>query len=183
MMCAGRSSVSMRNAATCSIRTAQLPTWASPGVRARRDRPGGTARPASSCPPRIRQSSPKSSSRLSDGRWKSRRRWPTRSTDRSTSSASAPLWTACSACSMADHRRYRAEVLEQLLIHGVRPLEHTRPELVRDFVRDLYKYEIRHLRERYLRKEFRKTEYAARVDARGPRYPVLARVPREFVEE
>jgi hypothetical protein len=84
---------------------------------------------------------------------------------------------------MADHRRYRADVLEQLLIHGVRPLDHTRPELVRDFVRDLYKYEIRELRERYLRKDFPKTEYAQRVDALRRRYPVLARLPREFVEE
>jgi hypothetical protein len=84
---------------------------------------------------------------------------------------------------MADQRRYRAEVLEQLLVHGVRPLDHTPPELVRDFVRDLYKYEIRRLRERYMRKEFPKLEYAARVDALRRRYPVLARVPREFVEE
>jgi hypothetical protein len=47
----------------------------------------------------------------------------------------------------------------------------------------LYKYEIRQLRECYLRKEFPKTEYALRVDALRRRYPVLARVPREFVEE
>jgi hypothetical protein len=83
---------------------------------------------------------------------------------------------------MAERMRYRADVLAQLLVHGVRPTEETRPELVRDFVRDLYKYEIRALRARYMRGEFAKIEYAARVDALRRRYPVLALVPREFLE-
>jgi hypothetical protein len=78
--------------------------------------------------------------------------------------------------------RYRADVLAQLLRHGVRPTEETSPELVRNFVRDLYKYEIRMLRERYMRGEFAKIEYAGRVDALRRRYPVLALVPREFLE-
>ena len=83
---------------------------------------------------------------------------------------------------MDDRVRYRADVLAQLLGHGVRPEKTTRPELVRDFVRDLYKYEIRRLRERYLRREFPKIEYATRVDALRRRYPVLALLAREFVE-
>ena len=83
---------------------------------------------------------------------------------------------------MVETVRYRADVLEQLLVHGVRPTGHTRPELVRDFVRDLYKYEIRGLRERYLRRDFPKQEYAGRVDQLRRRYPVLALLPREFVE-
>ena len=58
----------------------------------------------------------------------------------------------------------------------------TSPELVRDFVRDLYKYEIRCLRERYLQREFPKIEYAGRVDELRRRYPVLALQPREFLE-
>ena len=77
---------------------------------------------------------------------------------------------------------YRSDVLEQLLRHGVRPTDHTRPGLVRDFVRDLYKYEIRRLRERYLCREFPKVEYARRVDALRRQYPVLALAAREFVE-
>jgi hypothetical protein len=76
---------------------------------------------------------------------------------------------------------YRPDVLEQLLRHGVRPTPRTPPELVRDFVRDLYKYEIRRLRERYLRQEFPKAEYAARVDALRRMYPVLALQPHEFL--
>ena len=83
---------------------------------------------------------------------------------------------------MAEPIRYRADVLEQLLAHGVRPTAHTDPQLVRDFVRDLYKYEIRCLRERYLRRDFPKAEYAGRVDDLRRRYPVLALLPREFIE-
>jgi hypothetical protein len=76
---------------------------------------------------------------------------------------------------------YRADVLDHLLRHGVRPTDHTPPELVRDFVRDLYKYEIRALRERYIRQEFPKREYWHRVDALRRRYPVLALKPGEFL--
>ena len=76
---------------------------------------------------------------------------------------------------------YRQDVLGALLVHGVRPREHTDPELVRAFVRNLYRYEIRTLRERYLRKEFAKQEYAGRVDALRNRYPVLALRARDWV--
>jgi len=60
-------------------------------------------------------------------------------------------------------------------------MPHTPPQLVRDFVRDLYKYEIRTLRERYIRREFPKLEYAQRVDALRRRYPVLALKASEFL--
>ena len=82
---------------------------------------------------------------------------------------------------MADRFRYRADVLEHLLRHGVRPTADTRPQLVRDFVRDLYKYEIRRLRERYLSGDFPKAEYSERVDALRRRYPVLALHAWQFV--
>jgi len=78
--------------------------------------------------------------------------------------------------------RYRADVLEQLLRHGVRPATHTPPALVRNFVRDLYKYQIRCLRDRYVRGDFAKIEYASRVDALRRQYPVLALYAREFIE-
>ena len=78
--------------------------------------------------------------------------------------------------------RYRPAVLEELTAHGVRPLPHTRPELVRDYVRELYKFEIRRLRDRMRGQEFAKAEYAGRVDALRRRYPVLALMPFEFVE-
>ena len=77
---------------------------------------------------------------------------------------------------------YRPDVLAALLVHGVKPTSHTRPELVRDYLRDLYKFEIRRLRARYLRHEFAKADYSERVDALRRQYPVLALLPAEFVE-
>ena len=61
-------------------------------------------------------------------------------------------------------------------------MPHTRPELVRDYVRELYKFDIRRLRDRMRRQEFAKAEYAGRVDALRRRYPVLALTPSELVE-
>ena len=78
--------------------------------------------------------------------------------------------------------RYRADVLDRLWVHGVQPTDRTRPELVRDYVRDLYKYEIRRLRDRYVRREFSKADYAVKVDALRRLYPVLALRARDWVE-
>jgi hypothetical protein len=78
--------------------------------------------------------------------------------------------------------RYRADVLQHLWRHGVQPAAHTPPELVRGFVRDLYKYEIRVLRERMLRNEFPRGSYASRVDELRRQYAVLALPARLWVE-
>jgi len=78
--------------------------------------------------------------------------------------------------------RYRADVLRELERHGVRPTPETSPQLVRDYVRDLYKYEIRRLRTQMLANEFPRGEYSARVEALRNQYPVLALLPRQFVE-
>lgn len=77
---------------------------------------------------------------------------------------------------------YRPDVLRALERHGVKPQSHTRPELVREYVRDLYKYELRRLRERMLAGAFPRAEYAGRVDALRQQYPVLALQPFQFVE-
>jgi hypothetical protein len=77
--------------------------------------------------------------------------------------------------------RYRLEVLTELARHGICPTERTPPQIVRDYVRDLYKYEIRRLRTRYLAGEFPKLEYSQRVDQLRRQYPVLALLPREFL--
>jgi hypothetical protein len=69
---------------------------------------------------------------------------------------------------------YRADVLDQLWLHGVQPTERSRPELVHDFVGDLYRYELRRLREQLLRKEFPKPEYYDRVVEIRNRYRLLA---------
>lgn len=76
---------------------------------------------------------------------------------------------------------YRADVLRALLGHGVCPTPRTSPDLVRGFVRELYKYEIRALKARMMRGEFPRGEYTARVEALRDRYPVLSLLPRQFL--
>jgi hypothetical protein len=78
--------------------------------------------------------------------------------------------------------RYRRDVLERLEEHGIRPSPSTPPELVREFVNDLYRYEIRRLRDRLLRGEFPKHTYFDRVVSLRNKYSVLALRPAEFVE-
>ena len=41
--------------------------------------------------------------------------------------------------------RYRRDVLDQLWSHGVQPRPSTAPELVHEFVSDLYRHELRRL--------------------------------------
>ena len=77
--------------------------------------------------------------------------------------------------------RYRADVLEQLERHGVRPTGSTRPELVHEFVSDLYRHELRALRDRLLAKEFPKREYFSRVVDVRNRYRVIAMRPRDWL--
>ena len=77
---------------------------------------------------------------------------------------------------------YRPGVLAELWKYGVRPTEHTPPELVRGFMNELYKYELRTLRDRYIRGEFPKREYHTLVIEIRDRYPVLALLSRQWVE-
>ena len=79
--------------------------------------------------------------------------------------------------------RYRADVLAHLWRHGVQPRSTTSPELVRGFVRDLYKYEIRSLRQRMLDNQFPKDSYSDRVEALRRQYPVLALPARLWIEQ
>lgn len=77
---------------------------------------------------------------------------------------------------------YHEAVLAELARHGVKPLAHTPPELVRGYVRELYKFEIKRLRDRLIAGAFPRSEYAGRVDALRRQYPVLALQPFQFVE-
>jgi len=76
---------------------------------------------------------------------------------------------------------YRADVLAACEHHGIRPTSRTPPELARGFVRDLYCYELRILRDRMIRHEFPKQEYAGRVVALRDVYRVLSLHAREWV--
>ena len=82
---------------------------------------------------------------------------------------------------MTDDYKYRPDILAELLRYGVRPTSATRPELVHEFVSDLYRHELRRLRDRLLRKEFPKHEYFGRVVELRKRYPVISLRPSEWV--
>jgi len=79
-------------------------------------------------------------------------------------------------------RRFRAYVLDELSKHGVQPTSSTRPELVHEFVRDLYRYELRRLRDRLVRGEIPKAGYFERVVALRRRYPLVSLTPHEWLE-
>jgi len=78
---------------------------------------------------------------------------------------------------------YRLDVLAALARHGVMPTPHTRPEMVHEFVSDLYRHELRCLRDRLRRGEFPKTEYFGRVVALRTRYAVISMRPAEWATE
>ena len=77
---------------------------------------------------------------------------------------------------MGARYRYRPQVLEALAAHGVRPTPSTRPELVHEFVSDLYRFELRRLRARQVRGEIPRLEYSNHVVALRRRY-LLVSVP------
>ena len=72
--------------------------------------------------------------------------------------------------------RYRPEVLKALEAHGVRPTPATRPELVHEFVNDLYRFELRRLRARQVAGDIPRQEYSRHVIALRRRY-LLVSVP------
>jgi hypothetical protein len=78
--------------------------------------------------------------------------------------------------------RYRPAVLEQLWHHGVQPTTSTRPELVHEFVSDLYRFELRRLRDRLVRKEIPKIGYYDRVVDLRRKYPLVSLKPHEWLE-
>jgi hypothetical protein len=69
---------------------------------------------------------------------------------------------------------YKPYVLESLGYHGVIPKPTTTPALLREFLNDLYRYELRQLRDRYMRREFSKLEYHERVIEVRKRYPLMS---------
>ena len=78
--------------------------------------------------------------------------------------------------------RYRSDVLAQLATHGIRPSETTPPDFVHELVSDLYRYELRRMRDRLLRREFARTEYFSRILELRRRYPLVSLKPGDFLE-
>ena len=77
---------------------------------------------------------------------------------------------------------YKVHVLEALAQHGLVPKPTTSPERLRESLNDLYRYELRRLRDRLVKREFPRSEYSMRVIALRKRYPLMS-VPPQFWTE
>jgi hypothetical protein len=78
--------------------------------------------------------------------------------------------------------RYKPEILAQLASHGVIPTPSTAPVSARAVVNEIYRYELRLLRARYLTGEFSKRDYYDKVVEIRNRYPVMGVLTRHWVE-
>ena len=78
--------------------------------------------------------------------------------------------------------RYRQDVLDELWTHGVQPTPATAPELVHEYVSDLYRHELRRLRDRLVRREIPKDGYIDRVVALRRKYPLISLKPFQWLE-
>jgi len=78
--------------------------------------------------------------------------------------------------------RFRADVLDELWKHGVHPTPSTPPELVHEFVSDLYRYELRRLRDRLVRGEIPRAGYHDRIVALRRQYPLVSLKPHQLLE-
>ena len=70
--------------------------------------------------------------------------------------------------------RYRTDILDELARHGLAPRPQTSPQVLRDAINDLYRYEIRALRDRCRAGEFSTKELPARVVELRRRYVLLS---------
>ena len=69
---------------------------------------------------------------------------------------------------------FKPEVLEELARHGLKPTPTTSPEKLREQINDLYRYEIRQLRDRCRAGEFPTSDLPARVIELRKRYLLLS---------
>ena len=74
---------------------------------------------------------------------------------------------------------YHPTILAELARHGLKPLPTTPPQQLRDAVRDLYKFEIRQLRDRQVAGEIPRRDYASHVVTLRRRYGILS-IPMEL---
>jgi len=75
--------------------------------------------------------------------------------------------------------QYQAEILAQLLTHGIRPLPCTRPARVFRYMGDLYRYELRRLKRLREDGAIAHREYSGRVIDLRRRYPLVS-VPVKY---
>ena len=77
---------------------------------------------------------------------------------------------------------YKATVLSELARHGIKPHGEVTPEFIHDYLNDLYRYEIRRLKERLKAGLILKSDYSAHVSRLRERYPLLS-LPIRFWTE
>jgi hypothetical protein len=77
---------------------------------------------------------------------------------------------------------YKASVLSELARHGIRPDAEASPELIHDYLNDLYRYEIRRLKAQLKAGLIPKNDYAAHVTRLRERYPLLSLPVRFWTE-
>ena len=72
------------------------------------------------------------------------------------------------------------DILDGLESLGVKPTPASAPAPVKDYVSQIYRYELRRLRARLVRGEIAKPAYAGLVAALRPRYWMLSRPAAEW---
>ena len=77
---------------------------------------------------------------------------------------------------------YKSSVLSELARHGIKPDAGTTPELIRDYLNDLYRYEIRRLKKQMKAGLIPKNDYSTHVVRLRERYPLLS-LPIRFWTE
>lgn len=76
--------------------------------------------------------------------------------------------------------RYPAELCELLKGHGILPRPDSPPRMVRDYLSDLYRFEIRRLRDLRKAEKIPKSEYIGHVIELRKKYIALSLTPEEF---
>lgn len=64
--------------------------------------------------------------------------------------------------------------------HGISPVDGTPPRLVREFLNDLYRFEIRRLRDRHVKGLVSKADYVPQVIQLRKKYVALSLTPEEW---
>jgi hypothetical protein len=77
---------------------------------------------------------------------------------------------------------YRRDVLNELERHGLKPSRESPPDFIREYINDLYLYEIRALRRKMRAGLIARADYAGRVDELRRRYPLLS-LPLQYWTE
>ena len=76
--------------------------------------------------------------------------------------------------------RYPEALCAALEEHGVSPKDGTSPRLVRGYLNDLYRFEIRRLRERHVKGFVSKADYVPQVIVLRKKYVALSLTPEEW---